>query len=74
MAALKAIKITETNQSKLAALFNIDDFEGLIDLDFWLVTEFGNEETFFIISLEKMKEEYQVVRPILNDFVEIKKK
>lgn len=74
MAQLKAIKVKDKNQNKLASLFNMDDFEGLIEPGYWVVTEFGNEETFFVLSDEKLKADYDVVRPILNDFVEIRKK
>lgn len=69
---IKAILITENNQSSLGASYStIDDAEDQLPIGYYLVTEFGNEETFDVLTAEEFSSTFNVVSKINNDYLDV---
>lgn len=66
--ALKAIKIDKENVDMLANRFNVEDVEDILPLGFWMVVEFGNEETFDVLTQDNFELLFTVGKEIKNGF------
>lgn len=73
MAKLKAIRISKDNLSKLANDYAIDEPEDELPIGYWLVTAFGVDTHYETVSKIDFLQRYRIVRPILNDYIEIEK-
>lgn len=71
--ALKATKITRDNQKELASKFDIVDGEEAdeLPLGFWLVTEFGNEHSFDVLTPTNFDLLFVIEQEIRNGFYAI---
>lgn len=69
---IKAILITENNQSSLGASYStVDDVEDQLPIGYYLVTEFGNEETFDVLTTEEFSSTFNVVSALKNDYLDV---
>lgn len=66
--ALKAITITADNVNMLANRFAVEDVEDVLPLTFILVTEFGNDETFDVLTKARFDELFLEGDAIDNGF------
>lgn len=71
--AMKAIKIQEDNVDVLGSRYGIekDDYPDELPIGMHLVTDFGNEETFDVVTQARYDERFVELEPIDNGFVEI---
>jgi len=70
---MKAIKITVENRSMLAGRFGREDTNEL-PVGYWLVTDFGNDETFETVTPARFAALFTVGETLKNDFVDIERK
>lgn len=69
---IKAILITESNQSSLGSSYaSVEDVEEQLPVGYYLVTEFGNEETFDVLTAEEFSSTFNVVGKINNDYLDV---
>ena len=73
---MKAIKITTKNRDILASRYTIEkeEYEDRLPLDFYVVTDFGNEETFDVITQEALDRVFNVGVTLENGWLEIVRK
>ncbi len=73
---MKAIKITTQNQQMLASRHAIDtdDIDTQLPIWFWYITDFGNEETFEVVTEELFTATFNNEYRIKNGFVAIARK
>ena len=64
----KGIKITDANRTMLASRFDIEDAEDELPAGFWLVTNFGNDETFDVIAQGLFDQTFVIIEDIKNGF------
>jgi hypothetical protein len=71
--AIKGVSITTANRDMLAARFMVvaDDYDDVLPLGYWLVTDFGNDDNFEILTTEKFSATYTAVDPIKNGFYDL---
>lgn len=72
---MKAIKVTEKNIDFLASRFNIlpDDKEDRFPVGYYVVTDFGNDETFDVVSEAVFLAKFVITDPELdNDWIGIR--
>lgn len=53
---MKAIRITLANRNMLATRFNVTDPHEQLPIGYILVTDFGNDETFSVLTPAKFEE------------------
>jgi hypothetical protein len=72
---MKAIKITKDNRQLLASRFNVDvdDYDDVLPIDYWLVTDFGNDETFDTLTEDMFQHNFIVGDTLENDFVAVER-
>ena len=72
---MKAIKITKDNRQLLASRFNVDvdDYDDVLPIDYWLVTDFGNDETFDTLTEDMFNHNFIVGDTLENDFVAVER-
>lgn len=70
---MKAIKISSSNIDMLAARYGVetDDRSTRLPKGFYLVTDFGNEDTYDIVSEAVITAQFTVGQELNNGFVEI---
>ena len=74
---MKAVLITKTNVDFLASRFSIEDIDipDRLPIDFILVTDFGNDENFDVLTKTKFNIQFDATGVKLdNDFFEVEKK
>jgi hypothetical protein len=72
---MKAVIITEKNTDFLCTRFGIVDVGDQFPIGYILVTDFGNDETFSVLSPVNFDLEFeQTGTTLLNDFFEIRAK
>jgi len=79
---MKAVLITKKNQNMLATRFDLEhvnkaEKDEELPIGYWLVTDFGNDDTFSLLTQEKLYEEFFVTipdKPMKNGFISITKK
>ena len=74
---MKAVLITKTNVDFLASRFSIEDIDipDRLPIDFILVTDFGNDENFDVLTKTKFNIQFDTTGVKLdNDFFEVEKK
>lgn len=66
---MKAIKITEKNVDYLCSKFGVDTIEKeeRFPLGYYAVTDFGNDETFDVITEAKFQSHFIVTEPELKN-------
>ena len=71
--AMKAIKINAENVDALASKYLVenDDYLDVLPFGMWLVTDFGNEETFDVVADALFQTTFTNNGPIENGFVAI---
>lgn len=71
---MKAIKITTANRQMLASRYDVDveDFDSVLPIDYYFITDFGNEETFEVITPALFNAAFIVVSNLLNGFQEVR--
>lgn len=74
MAALKAIRINNTNKRNLEAQYSMA--EGFLSLSsgLYLVAGFGDTQYKSILTKTGLEANYEIGKPLLNDFFEITRK
>lgn len=72
---MKAIKITADNQQLLASRFgvDVDDYDDVLPLGYWLVTDFGNDETFDTLTEDMFNHNFIVGDKLENGFVAVER-
>lgn len=71
----KAILITKNNMERLAGDFGVEDYEGLIDPGYYLVTNFANERWFHVLSKDVIERDFlKTDQKLLHDWFEIETK
>lgn len=72
---MKAVKITLNNRDMLAARFFVDsaDYDDRLPLDYYLVTDFGNDDTFDVVTQEVLDENFVSGSYLQNGFFEVAK-
>lgn len=70
---MKAILITKANQAMLASRYNMEEFDisARLPVGYYLVTDFGNEETFETLTPELFAQTYVKIEDIKNEFISI---
>ena len=69
--SVKAIRITPANQDMLAAKFGVEDPDEQLPPGYILITDFGIDEHFNLLSPEKYIERFAEEGPIENGFVSV---
>jgi hypothetical protein len=72
---MKAIKITKDNRQLLASRFNVDvdDYDDMLPIGYWLVTDFGNDDTFDTLTEDMFQHNFIVGDTLENDFVAVER-
>jgi hypothetical protein len=70
---MKAIKITTTNIDMLASRYTIDklDYEDRLPIGYILVTDFGNDDTFDVLTQENFDVAFTMGLELANGFFEV---
>lgn len=71
---MKAIKITSGNQSSLVGSYETIEDESQLPIGDYLVTDFGNEETFEIITNDVLNDLFVIVGELKNGYIQIERK
>lgn len=71
--AVKAITITKENQSMLGQRFDVEplDYPEALPIGYILVTDFGNDETFEVLTAQKFGITFTITNDLDNGFVAI---
>ena len=70
----KGIKITKENQKSLMSKFSKDDAEELFPIGYWLIADFGDDETFDTLTEDTFNELFVIAGEILNGFSAIQRR
>lgn len=71
---MKAIKITEDNRASIGASYTtIDEPEEQLPVGYYLVADFGNDETFDLISVETLNSSFVIVGELENGYIQIER-
>lgn len=71
---MKGIFITEGNRDTLASKFQVDkDDPDLLPIGYWLVTDFGNDETFETLTVENFTMIFSIVGSLKNGWKDLLK-
>ena len=69
---IKAILITVENQSSLASNYStVEEVEEQLPVGYYLVADFGNEDTFDVVSADEFANLFTVTGPINNGYVDV---
>ena len=74
---MKAVIITKNNQSFLVSRFGIEDVDSneQLPIDYILVTDFGNDEKFDVLTKTKFNVFFESTGvKLANDFFEVKQR
>lgn len=72
---MKAVKITAENQQFLASRFGVepDDYTDMLPIGYWLVTDFGNDDTFDTLTEDMFNHNFIVGDTLENGFVAVER-
>ena len=69
---MKAVLITKSNQASLGSRFMVDDVLEEIPIGYVLVTDFGNDEKFDLLTVENLNAKFVATGVTLdNGFYEV---